>query len=219
MLPQRNVNRHLILLWKISYDSTPYKSDARPVDSAGLKLCGAGKWLVEKHGAKTRRSWRKRHLGVDADTRQIAAAALTAKEVDDGAEVGPLLDQVTGAVASFTADGAYGQEGVTAAVAERHPEAAIIVPPRSTAVPSEAAETAPTQRDRHLHSVEPRGSPDIAEHGRAAWQISLRPHEASPRRSDRRQVQAGDRRRPALAHGPASRDRGGRCRPCAQPHA
>ena len=47
-------------------------------------------------------------------------------------------------------------------MAERHPEAAIIVPPRSTGVPSETAETAPTQRDRHLHS--------IAEHGRAAWQ-------------------------------------------------
>jgi hypothetical protein len=29
------------------------------VDSTGLKLCGAGKWLVEKHGTRKRRSWRK----------------------------------------------------------------------------------------------------------------------------------------------------------------
>ena len=29
------------------------------VDSTGRKLCGAGEWLVEKHGTKTRRSWRK----------------------------------------------------------------------------------------------------------------------------------------------------------------
>jgi len=140
------------------------------VDSTGLKLCGAGEWLVEKHGAKTRRSWRKLHIGLDADTGQIVAAALTAKEVDDGAEVGALLDQVAGSVASFTADGAYDQDGVSAAVAERHPEAAIIVPPRSTAVPSETVQTKPTQRDCHLQGVEPRGSPDIAEHGRAAWQ-------------------------------------------------
>ena len=132
------------------------------VDSTGLKLCGAGEWLVEKHGTKTRRSWRKLHIGVDADTGQIVAVALTAKDVDDGAEVGPLLDQVETSVASFTADGAYDQESVSAAVAERHPEAVIIVPPRSTAVPSETAETAPTQRDRHLQG--------IAEHGRAAWQ-------------------------------------------------
>ncbi len=116
------------------------------MDSTDLKLCDAGEWLVEKHGAKVRRSWRKLHVGLDADTGQIVAAALTTKEVDDGAEVGSLLDQVTGPVASFTADGAYDQEDVSAAVAERHPEAAIIVPPRATAVPSGAAETTPTQR-------------------------------------------------------------------------
>ena len=115
-------------------------------------------WLVGKYGAKTRRSWRKLHSGVDADTRQIVAAALTTKDVDAAAKVDPLLDQV----ASFTADGAYGQDGVSTAVAERHLEAAIIVLPRSTAVPREVAETAPMQRDRHLQS--------IAEHGRAAWQ-------------------------------------------------
>ncbi len=140
------------------------------VDSTGLKLCGAGEWLIERHGAKTRRSWRKLHIGLDAGTGQIVAATLTTKEVDDGAEVGPLLDQVGGPVASFTADGAYDQKGVAATVAERHPEAAIIVPPRSTAVPSETAATEPTQRDRHLHSAEPRGSPGIAKHGRASWQ-------------------------------------------------
>jgi hypothetical protein len=63
------------------------------VDSTGLKLCGAGEWLVEKHGTRTRRAWRKLHLGVDADTGQIVAAALTSKEVDDAVQVGPLLDK------------------------------------------------------------------------------------------------------------------------------
>ena len=90
------------------------------VDSTGLKLCDAGEWLIEKHGAKTRRSWRKSHIGLDADTGQIVAAALTAKEVDDGSEVGPLLDQVGASAASFTGDGAYDQEGVPTAVAEPH---------------------------------------------------------------------------------------------------
>lgn len=132
------------------------------VDSTGLRLCGAGEWLLEKHGTKVRRSWRKLHIGLGAGRGQIVAASLTAKEVDDGAEVGPLLDQVTGAVASFTADGGYDQDRVYAGVAKRHPEAAVIVPPRATAVPSDTAETAPTQRDRHLQH--------IAEHGRIAWQ-------------------------------------------------
>jgi hypothetical protein len=132
------------------------------VDSTGLKLCGPGEWLFEKHGTKTRRSWRKLHIGVDADTGQIVAATLTTPDVDDGSQAGPLLDQVAGPVASFTADGAYDQDGVYASVAERHPEAAVVVPPRATAVPSETAESAPTQRDCHLQH--------IADHGRMAWQ-------------------------------------------------
>src|ERR1043165_8354892 len=99
------------------------------VHSTGLKLCAPGEWLIEKHGTKTRRSWRKLHLGVDADTGQIVAAALTGPEADDGDQVSPLLDQVAGPVASVTGDGAYDQEGVYASVGEPHPEAAIIVPP------------------------------------------------------------------------------------------
>ena len=132
------------------------------MDSTGLKLCGAGEWLLEKHGTRTRRSWRKLHVGVDADTGRIVAAALTTNDVDDGALAGPLLDRVAGPVASFTADGAYDQDRVYAGVAARHPEAAVVVPPRATAVPSETAEGEPTQRDRHLRH--------IAEHGRMAWQ-------------------------------------------------
>ena len=132
------------------------------VDSTGLRLCGAGEWLLEKHGTKTRRSWRKLHIGLDAGTGRIVAASLTAKEVDDGAEVGPLLDQVTGVVASFIADGGYDQDRVYDSVAGRHPDAAVIFPPRATAVPSDTAATAPTQRDRHLQI--------IAKRGQAAWQ-------------------------------------------------
>jgi hypothetical protein len=134
------------------------------VDSTGLKLCGPGEWLLEKHGTKTRRSWRKLHLGMDADTGQIVAAALTTNDVDDGSQAGPLLDQVAGPVVSFTGDGAYDQDGVYASVAERHPGAAVVVPPRATAVPSQTAEHAPTQRDRHLQL--------IAERGRRAWQTA-----------------------------------------------
>jgi len=132
------------------------------VDSTGLKLCGAGEWLVEKHGTRTRRSWRKLHLGMDADTGRIVASALTGHDADDGAQADPLLDQVGEAVASSTGDGGYDQDRVYAGIAERHPEAAVIVPPRAPAVPSDTAETEPTQRDRHLRR--------IAEHGRMGWQ-------------------------------------------------
>ena len=106
----------------------------------------------------------KLHLGVDAGTRRIVASLLTTKDVDDASQVVPLLDRIGEPLASFTGDGAYDQEGVTASIGSRHPDAVIIVPPRSTAVPSDMAETAPTQRDRHLRT--------IAEHGRMAWQTA-----------------------------------------------
>jgi Transposase DDE domain len=132
------------------------------VDSTGLRLCGPGEWLIEKHGAQTRRSWKKLHLGADADTGEIIASTLTSYDVDDGSQVGPLLDQVNGPVASFTGDGAFDRDDVYDEIAARHPDSPVIVPPRSNAVPSKAAETAPTQRDRHLQF--------IARHGRMNWQ-------------------------------------------------
>jgi hypothetical protein len=132
------------------------------VDSTGLKLCGPGEWLIEKHGTKRRQAWRVLHLATDADTGRIVASVLTDKDADDGSQVGPLLERIGGAVASVTGDGAYDRGDVYAEVAARHPEAAVVVPPRANVVPSEAAETAPTRRDAHLRC--------IAERGRMGWQ-------------------------------------------------
>ncbi len=134
------------------------------VDSTGLKLCGPGEWLIEKHGTSKRRAWRKLHIGMDAISGQIVAALLTDRAVDDGSQVGALLDQTDGPVASFTGDGAYDQADVYANVLHRHPEAKVVVPPRSDAVLSEAADTIPTQRDRHIQ--------DIATKGRPGWQAA-----------------------------------------------
>ncbi|CAO3436618.1 hypothetical protein [Azospirillum doebereinerae] len=47
-------------------------------------------------------------------------------------------------------------------VIERHPEAAVAVPPRCDAVLKDTADTTPTQRDRHIQA--------ITETGRMAWQ-------------------------------------------------
>jgi hypothetical protein len=132
------------------------------VDSTGLKLGGPGEWLIEKHGTKRRKAWKKLHLGIDAATGTIVASVLTGKDIDDGAQLGSLLDQIDGGVASVTADGAFDQDGVYDSVTERHPGAAVIVPPRATAVPGPSADTDPTQRDRHLRT--------IAERGRMGWQ-------------------------------------------------
>jgi len=159
------------------------------VDSTGLKLCGSGEWLVEKHGTKTRRSWRKLHIGVDAITGQIVAAGLTTNDVDDGSQVGPLLDQMT------------------EPVAERHSQAAIIVP----------VDCGPEQHCRNRADTA-RRAPAIHCRARAhglAESIGLQ--HACPCRGRNRPVQTCDRRWAALAHGPASGDRGGRR--CSRPES
>jgi transposase len=132
------------------------------IDSTGLKVFGAGEWQREKHDGQGRRTWRKLHLAVDPDTGEILASELTTVEDGDASQVGPLLDQISGPIASVTADGAYDGAPVYRTIAERDPAAAVIIPPRSTAVPSDTAETAPTQRDRHLRMIQ--------ERGRLGWQ-------------------------------------------------
>jgi hypothetical protein len=131
------------------------------IDSTGVKIYGEGEWLDQKHGVRQRRRWRKLHLGVDALTHEIVAVELTPDDVGDVTAVPDLLDQVKGTLASMTGDGAYDGQVVYDAVAARHHDAAVIIPPRSTGVSSEAATT---QRDQHLET--------IARHGRMSWQRS-----------------------------------------------
>ena len=73
--------------------------------------------------------------------------------LDGAAQIGPLLEQAADPVASVTGAGAYDQDSVYAAVAERRPHATVTVPPCATAVPSKSAETDPTQRDCQLQEI------------------------------------------------------------------
>jgi hypothetical protein len=130
------------------------------IDTTGLKVFGAGDWLHEKHGDKPDRSWRKLHLGGDPDSGEILACELTTTDDGDASLVGPLIEQIDCPLSSVIADGAYDEKLVYRSVAGQTPDAAVIIPPRSTAVPSDTADT--TQRDRHIQL--------IGERGRLGWQ-------------------------------------------------
>ena len=132
------------------------------IDSTGLKVYGAGEWLVDKHGQKSRRGWRKLHLAVDADSGQIVASMLTAQDVDDPSQVGPLLEQITQEFEQVTADGAYDGEPTYETIARRDPDIAVVIPARATALPSAEFETNASPRDTHLLM--------IASMGRLGWQ-------------------------------------------------
>jgi len=137
------------------------------IDATGLKVYGAGEWLAEKHGERGQRTWRKLHLAVDPNSGEILASELTTTEEGDASLVSPLLDQITGPIASVTADGAYDGEPVYRAVSARQPDppAAVIIPPRVTAVPSSTAGTTSTQRDQHIRTIHDKG--------RMGWQKAV----------------------------------------------
>ena len=138
------------------------------IDVTGLKVYGAGEWLVEKHGERGRlREWRKLHLAVDPDRGEVLACELTSSEEGEASQVAPLLAQISGSLGAVIADGAYDGEPVYRAVAERQsdPPVDVVIPPRATAVPSTAAGTTPNQRDRHLQL--------IRDKGRMGWQKAV----------------------------------------------
>ena len=93
------VSRRAVTLPVIQPASMPHGPLHVLIDSTGLQVHGAGQWLEAKHGAKSRRKWRKLHLAVDA-------ATLTDQDADDPSQVAPLLDQIDGRIARVTADGA-----------------------------------------------------------------------------------------------------------------
>jgi hypothetical protein len=129
------------------------------IDSTGLKMYGEGEWLEEKHGKRSRRHWRKLHIAMDANTHEIVASELTRDDIGDLTAVPDLLDQIDGSVASVTGDGAYDADVVYDEISHRHPEADVIIPPRSTAVISDGGTT---RRDEHLRTIE--------KNGRIGWQ-------------------------------------------------
>ncbi|API57528.1 IS5 family transposase (plasmid) [Rhizobium leguminosarum] len=133
------------------------------VDSTGLKVYGAGQWLEQKHGARSRRTWRKLHLAVDAKSGAIIAHGLTDQKTDDPSQVAPLLDQIDGEIDQFTADGAYDGKPTYRSILQHSATANIVIPPRSTAV--ESGDTGPPgQRDKHIAA--------IASDGRLKWQAA-----------------------------------------------
>lgn len=134
------------------------------VDSTGLKICGAGEWLEEKHKTKRkRRSWRKLHLGLDLVSGEIVCTDLTTDGVGDSTALPGLLAQVDGPIDLFLGDGAYDGDPTRDLLFERFgTEVEITIPPPKNATLSPNAAQNPTTRDRHIT--------DIATQGRMAWQ-------------------------------------------------
>jgi hypothetical protein len=138
------------------------------LDSTGLKVYGEGEWKVRKHGYSRRRTWRKLHLAIDAESHEIQAVAVTEAGVDDAEAVDHLLKPIDRPVASAAADGAYDKRKVYRVLEPR--TGTILIPPRSNARIWKHGNAAgpPLARDENLRH--------IRRSGRRAWKREVGYH-------------------------------------------
>ena len=101
------------------------------------------------------RAWRKLHLAVDADTGEIVASDLTARQTHDCTQVRALLEQIADPVASLSADGAYDTKAVYEAAHERGKGRAVrvLIPPGRDAQLSPRPSAAMSERNRNIRSI------------------------------------------------------------------
>jgi hypothetical protein len=137
-------------------------------DSTGLKVFGEGEWKVRKHGYSKRRTWRKLHLAIDAESHEAQAVMVTEARIDDAEMVDHLLEPIDRPVASAAADGAHDKRKVYRVLEPR--TARIPIPPRSNARIWRHGNSSgpPLARDedlRHIRRV-----------GRTAWKRAVGYH-------------------------------------------
>ena len=134
------------------------------IDSSGLKLYGEGEWKRRQHGKGKRRTWRKLHLGLDAETGEITATRLTDNSKHDASQVAPLLEETLDqaeAIASVGGDGAYDKWKSYEAINDVG--ARPVIPPQKNAKVKQHgnAKAEPLPRDEAIRY--------IRRHGRKRW--------------------------------------------------
>ena len=135
------------------------------VDSTGLKSYSESEWKVPQHGVGQRRTWRKVHVAVDADAKEVIGVEVTTQAWTDSEVFGGLLEQIEGDIAQVDGDGAYDHRHVYEAALQRG--AAVAVPPRQNAMPWEA------------HHPRTQALAVIAEKGLAEWKKMVGYHRRS----------------------------------------
>lgn len=127
------------------------------VDSTGLKVFGEGEWKTRIYGQAKRRTWRKLHLSVNADTREIVAELLSDSSGHDADQVHELLGQVDQPIAKFYGDGSYDKWKVYDALDARDVEP--VIPPQHNAKIKRHGNSAaePLPRDEAIRGIRRRG--------------------------------------------------------------
>lgn len=143
-------------------------------DSTGLKVYGEGEWKVKIHGKSKRRTWRKFHIGINAENQDILCCELTSNDKGDAETAERMLDNMPGTIKSARGDGAYDGCRFRKKVYEK--AGVCIVPPPRDATYKGASGGWGLERDSVLAAIEGFGG---GEDGRKLWKICSEYHQRS----------------------------------------
>ena len=135
------------------------------LDSTGLKMHGDGEWCARTHGPSKRRTWRKLHLGIDAETQEIVCAVVTTNEYKDSELFPECMEQLDPAdIETVRGDGGYDDQKIYEAC-DQHAILPLIPPPKNAKIRQRRnLSDEPHPRDQALRY--------IRKHGRKAWRLN-----------------------------------------------
>ena len=144
------------------------------IDSTGVKVRGEGEWKVRQHGYGYRRTWKKLHVCVDADSHEIVAAEMTHSSVSDDAIVPLLFKQIPRTLKRCFGDGAYDTHYVRQAIYKKG--AVAIIPPRNNARIHTTGDPSLQQRNDDIREIRGFGGDEAA---RSLWKKLTKYHTRS----------------------------------------
>ena len=144
-------------------------------DSTGLKVHGEGEWKVKVHGKNKRRTWRKFHIGIDAETQDILCCELTGNDKGDAEMAEQMLGKLPGRVESARGDGAYDASRFRKKVHDKG-GICIVPPPRDATYKGTVEAGWEKERDEAIAAIHGFGGGDT---GRRLWKMCSGYHERS----------------------------------------
>src|SRR5271156_2473625 len=143
-------------------------------DSTGIKVFGEGEWKVRKHGYSKRRTWRKVHVGICADSGQVIVSAVTSNDISDDTAMLHMMEALDGvSLHNVLGDGAYDTVDCREAIHDRGGQQ--IIPPKRTArVQRKDPIPCLLQRDRAINRIN-----ELGAEGRAQWKKEIGYHRRS----------------------------------------
>jgi hypothetical protein len=143
-------------------------------DSTGIKVFGEGEWKVKKHGYSKRRTWRKVHVDMCADSGQVVVSAMTSNNVNDDEAMIHMMEALEGIpLGDVLGDSAYDTIDCREAVHDRGGNQ-VIPPDKNAKLQRRNPLPALLERDCAIRRIQ-----ELGDEGRARWKQEIGYHRRS----------------------------------------